>query len=148
MREGKRHRRQALGGRVDDHHRVALPRLAGLPVADTAPEIHDLLAVVIGAAGAAQFSAAAKFSANASRTRLEAGLTRPSTRGSAADMIHLASVSGKRRASRLITEAARMFEREQQDEGDRATVQFDFVEESPRVRNFPQELYRLDFTPQ
>ena len=33
-----------------------------------------------------------------------------------------------------------MFEREQQDEGDRATVQFDFVEESPRVRNFPLEL--------
>ena len=55
--DGERHRGQALGGRVDDHHRVLLPRLARLLVADTAPEIDDLLAAVIRAARAAQLVA-------------------------------------------------------------------------------------------
>ncbi len=44
--DGQRHRGQALGRRVDDHHRVLLPRLAGLLVSDTAPEVDDLLAAV------------------------------------------------------------------------------------------------------
>ena len=53
--DGEGHRGQALGGRVDEHHGVPLPRLARLLVPDTAPQVDDLLAVVIGAAGAAQF---------------------------------------------------------------------------------------------
>ena len=52
--DGQGHRGQALGGRVDEHHRVPLPRLARLLVPDPAPEVDDLLAVVVGAAGAAQ----------------------------------------------------------------------------------------------
>ena len=58
--DGQGHRGQALGGRVDEHHRVLLPRLARLLVPDTAPEVDDLLAAVIGAAGAAQFPASSE----------------------------------------------------------------------------------------
>ena len=54
--EGQGHGGQALGGRVDDDHGVLLPRLARLLVADAAPEVDDLLAAVIGAAGAAQLA--------------------------------------------------------------------------------------------
>ena len=43
--DGQGHRGQALGGRVDEHHRVPLPRLAGQLVPDPAPEVDDLLAV-------------------------------------------------------------------------------------------------------
>ncbi len=57
-REG--HRGQALGGRVDEHHGVPLPRLACPLVANTAPEVDDLLAVVIGTAGATQLTASSK----------------------------------------------------------------------------------------
>jgi hypothetical protein len=45
---------------VDDDHRVLLPRLARLPVASTAPEVDDLLAVVIDTAGATQLTASIK----------------------------------------------------------------------------------------
>ena len=38
------------------HHRVPLPRLARLLVANPAPEVDDLLAVKVGAAGAAQLA--------------------------------------------------------------------------------------------
>ncbi len=55
MGDGKGHRRQALGSRVDEHHGVLLPGLARLLVPDTAPEVNDLLAVTIDTAGAAQF---------------------------------------------------------------------------------------------
>ena len=55
--EGERHRGQTLRGRVDDHHGVLLPWLAGLLVADAAPEIDDLLAAMIDTAGAAQLPA-------------------------------------------------------------------------------------------
>ena len=48
---------QALRGRVDDDHRVLLPRFARLLVADAAPEVDDLLAVAIGTAGATQLTA-------------------------------------------------------------------------------------------
>jgi hypothetical protein len=58
MRDGERHRGEPLGGREDDYHRVLLPRFAGLLVADPAPEVDDLLASVIGAAGTAQLPAA------------------------------------------------------------------------------------------
>jgi hypothetical protein len=54
--DGKRHRGQPLGGRVDDHHGVLLPRIAGLLVADTAPEVDDLVAARIRTAGASQLS--------------------------------------------------------------------------------------------
>jgi hypothetical protein len=55
VRDGQGHGGQALGGRVDEHHGVLLPRLARLLVPDAAPEIDDLLASMIGAAGAPQF---------------------------------------------------------------------------------------------
>ena len=57
-REG--HRGQALGGRVDDHHGVLLPRLARPPVANTTPQVDDLLASVVHAAGAAEFVASSE----------------------------------------------------------------------------------------
>ena len=44
--EGEGHGGQALRGRVDDDHRVLLPRLARLLVANAAPEVDDLLAAV------------------------------------------------------------------------------------------------------
>jgi hypothetical protein len=56
--DGQRHRRKTLGRGMDYHHRVALPRLVRLLVADAAPEIDDLLAEVVRRARAAQFSAA------------------------------------------------------------------------------------------
>jgi len=55
--DSQRHRCQVFGGRVDEHHGVLLPRLARLPVPDPAPEVDDLLAPIVGAAGAAQFPA-------------------------------------------------------------------------------------------
>ena len=57
-REG--HRGQALGGRVDDHHGVLLPRLARPLVSNTAPQVDDLLAAVVHAAGAAEFVASSE----------------------------------------------------------------------------------------
>jgi len=54
MRERQRHRGQALGGRVDDRHGALLPRLSGLSASNTAPEVDDLLAAMIGTAGAAE----------------------------------------------------------------------------------------------
>ena len=56
MGEGEGHGGQALGGRVDEHHGVLLPQLAGQLVPHTAPQVDHLLAVVIGAAGTAQFA--------------------------------------------------------------------------------------------
>jgi hypothetical protein len=50
------HRSEALGGRVDDHHGVLLPRLARLLVSDTAPEVDDLFGPMINAAGTAQLA--------------------------------------------------------------------------------------------
>ena len=47
MREGERHRRQTLRGRVDQHHRLPFPGLPGPLVADAAPQIDHLLAAVI-----------------------------------------------------------------------------------------------------
>jgi hypothetical protein len=55
VRDGQGHRGKPLCGRVDDHHRVFFPQLAGLLVADAAPEIDDFGAAVVGAAGAAKF---------------------------------------------------------------------------------------------
>ena len=57
MGERQRHRRQALGGRVDENHGVLFPRLAGRLVPHTAPQVNDLLAPVVHATGAAQFVA-------------------------------------------------------------------------------------------
>src|SRR5262249_43066469 len=54
VRKGQRHRRQALGGRIDDDHRVAFPRVARLSVTNAAPQVDDLFAAEIGATGAAE----------------------------------------------------------------------------------------------
>ena len=56
MGEGESHGSQTFGGRVHEHHRVLLPRLSGQLVPHTAPQVDHFLAVVIGAAGAAQFT--------------------------------------------------------------------------------------------
>src|SRR5262245_35297834 len=56
VRECQRHGSQALGSRVDYDHRVALPRLPRLLVADPTPQIHNLLAAVIHTARAAQLA--------------------------------------------------------------------------------------------
>src|SRR6185369_13160144 len=58
--ERERHRRQPFGGRVDDDHGVALPGLARHLVANTTPEIEDLLAPVKDAARTTQLGAARK----------------------------------------------------------------------------------------
>src|ERR1044071_7336001 len=55
MGDRQRHRGEAFRRRVDDDHGVAFPGLARLLVADAAPQIHDLLATGVGAAGAAEF---------------------------------------------------------------------------------------------
>ena len=72
MGEGERHRGQTLRRRVDDHHGVLFPRLAGPLVADAAPEIDDLLAAVIGTAGAAQLPAPGEVLGERVAHRLEA----------------------------------------------------------------------------
>jgi len=57
MRQRQRHRRQALGRRVDENHGVFLPGLAGRLVAHAAPQVDDLPAPVVHATRAAQFVA-------------------------------------------------------------------------------------------
>ena len=42
------HRGNPLGGRVDEHHRVLVPRPPGLRVGNTPPEVDDLLPPVVG----------------------------------------------------------------------------------------------------
>ena len=106
VRDGQRHRGQALGGRVDDHHGVLLPRLASLLVPDAAPQVDDFLAGTIGAAGAAQFAPPSEVLgeglAHASKPRLTCPCTEFDT---AAVMVPLPSPAGgyvgrgKRRAS-------------------------------------------------
>src|SRR5215813_14028573 len=54
MRERQRHGREPFGRGVDEHHRVALPRLARLLVSNPAPQIDDPLSLIVGAACAAQ----------------------------------------------------------------------------------------------
>ena len=58
--ERQRHRRQTLGRGPYQDHGVLLPGLARLLVSDTAPEVHDFLASVVDAAGAAQLSASSE----------------------------------------------------------------------------------------
>ena len=58
--ERQGHGCQSFRGRVDDDHRVLLPRFARLLVADTAPDVNDLLAANIGTAGATQLPALSK----------------------------------------------------------------------------------------
>jgi hypothetical protein len=62
LRVGERqgHGGQALGGRVDDHHRASLPWFACLLVPDAAPEVDDLLAAAKRTASAAQLPASRK----------------------------------------------------------------------------------------
>src|SRR5262245_15453808 len=74
MRNRKRHRRQALGGRVDDHHGVLLPWLAGLFVSHAAPEVDDLRAMDVGGACAAQLPASCEVFTERFAHALEAGI--------------------------------------------------------------------------
>ena len=53
----ERHRREPFARRVDDDHGVALPSFAGVLVANAAPEIDDLLALLKDATRAAQLFA-------------------------------------------------------------------------------------------
>ena len=69
VRDGERHRGQALGGRVDDHHRVLLPGLAGPLVPNAAPQVDDLLAAVKGTAGSAQLASLEQSSRRTPRAR-------------------------------------------------------------------------------
>ena len=70
--DGHGHRRQPLGRRVDDDHRVPLPGLTRLLVSDSAPEVDDLLTPAIGAAGAAEFVAMSEVVGKRLAHRLEA----------------------------------------------------------------------------
>lgn len=56
MGDGQGHRSQALGGRVDHHHGVLLPRFAGRLVPYASPQVDDLLASIVHATGAAKFA--------------------------------------------------------------------------------------------
>ena len=73
VRDGQGHRRQALGGRVDDDHRVPFPGLTRWPVPDAAPEVDDLLAAEIHAAGAAELVSAREVLRESVANGLEAG---------------------------------------------------------------------------
>jgi len=57
---GERHRGQPLCGRVDQRHRVLLPRLTGPLVTNPAPQVDDFLAALKGTAGSAQLASAIK----------------------------------------------------------------------------------------
>ncbi len=91
----ERHRRQPLGGRVDDDHRVALPGLARYLVPNTTPEIDDLLAAVEGAAGASQLGAPREILLECVADRLEAA-TDVSLNDVRCDGNHSASLVAKR----------------------------------------------------
>jgi hypothetical protein len=54
--ERQDHRGEALGRRVDHDHGVRAPRLAARPVAHTAPQVNDLLPILVDAARAAEFT--------------------------------------------------------------------------------------------
>jgi len=75
--DGQRHRRQTLGGRVDEDHGVRLPRFARLLVADAAPEVDHFLAAVIDAARAAQLMPSSEVLDERLAHRLEAGTDVP-----------------------------------------------------------------------
>jgi hypothetical protein len=72
VRDGEGHGREALRGGVDEHHGASLPRVARLFVAGTAPEVNDLPAVVIGAAGAPQLTPSSKVRGKRLAHRLKA----------------------------------------------------------------------------
>jgi hypothetical protein len=81
--DGEGHRGQALRGRVDDDHRVLLPRLTGSRVPNAAPQIDHLLTVVIGAAGATQFPSSSEVLGERLAHRLELAADVPFNRDSA-----------------------------------------------------------------
>jgi hypothetical protein len=57
---GERHRREPLGRRKDDDHRVLVPRVVAFRRAATAPQVDDLLAAPIGSDGRTYFAALAE----------------------------------------------------------------------------------------
>src|SRR5215208_271743 len=54
MGDGQGHRGEPLGGRVNDDHRVLFPGLTRRLVSNTAPEVDNFLAAIVGAAGATE----------------------------------------------------------------------------------------------
>src|SRR5688572_16367409 len=60
MRYRQRHRGQAFGRRIDDHHGVAFPWLPRDLVPDAAPQVDDLLAAHIGADPTTELSSMAE----------------------------------------------------------------------------------------
>src|SRR5262245_46889190 len=75
--DGQRHGGQPLAGRPDEHHRVLFPWLARPLVADAAPEIDNLLAPVIGTAGATQLPASSEVGGKRFAHGLEAAADLP-----------------------------------------------------------------------
>jgi hypothetical protein len=65
------HRRQTLGRRVDDRHRVFLPRLGADSISHTAPQVDDLLAVMVDAASTTYLTATRKIFDEGLANRLE-----------------------------------------------------------------------------
>ena len=62
------------------HHRVLAPRLAARPVPHAAPQVDDLLAVLVDAAGAAELAPAGEVLDERLPHGLEPLLTEPSIR--------------------------------------------------------------------
>jgi hypothetical protein len=92
--DGECHGGQPFGGRVDEHHGVLLPGFAGVLIANTTPEVNDLVAAVICAARASELPASNELSANVSRTDSWPRMTCPSTDdGVVADMGFLADIN-------------------------------------------------------
>jgi hypothetical protein len=77
VRECHDHGRQALRRGVDERHRVALPRRTAGPVAEPAPEVHDLPSVLVDAAGGTDLAALAEVLDERLPHALPAGLDRP-----------------------------------------------------------------------
>ena len=57
VRDRERHRREALGGRDDDDHRVLVPRRVAVGCAAATPQVDDLLAAPIRGDGGADLAA-------------------------------------------------------------------------------------------
>src|SRR5690606_2625941 len=96
VRERERHGSQALGGRVDQDHGAFFPRLAGRLVARAAPQVDDLLAAVVGAAGAAQLAASEEVLDERIARRFETGLDAPLDARRAAMLQRTSAPSGRR----------------------------------------------------
>src|SRR6187200_325754 len=73
MGERHHHRRQTLGGRVDDGHRVFLPRFTADAISHTAPQVNDLLTVLVDATSTTDLAAMRKIFDKRFSNALECG---------------------------------------------------------------------------